>query len=144
MRVCVAPTVHKLAMEDHIYPVEVIGYVIHFVQELLPHPRLGGPKNWVPDSPNFEFLGKFHKTKVQWRPWKWGDRSDQVPDLTEVSGGGPRCKGGFCKQGPLAVWAWNLADRWGPTQEGQCRCRSWVPLPPGSRGPKIESQGLYS
>ena len=68
VRVCVAPTVHKLAMEDHIYPVEVIGYVIHFVQELLPHPRLGGPKNWVPDSPNFEFLGKFHKTKVQWRP----------------------------------------------------------------------------
>ena len=30
-------------------------------------------------------------------------RSDQVLDLTMVSGGWSKCKGGFCSHGPLAV-----------------------------------------
>ena len=28
-----------------------------------------------------------------------------VSDLTQVSGGRSKCKGGFCRPGPLAVWA---------------------------------------
>ena len=32
-------------------------------------------------------------------------RSGQVPDLIQVSGGRFKCRGGFCRHGPLAVWA---------------------------------------
>ena len=30
-------------------------------------------------------------------------RSDQVPDLTQVSDGRSKCKGGYCSHGPLAI-----------------------------------------
>ena len=30
-------------------------------------------------------------------------RSDQVPDLTQVSGSRSRCKGNFCSRSPLAI-----------------------------------------
>ena len=63
----VGPTVLKFGMEDHIYPWEVIGYI------LLRYPNplgQGRPKSGSGGlcNPNSSFLGKFHKTKIEGRP----------------------------------------------------------------------------
>ena len=62
----VGPSVLKFGMEDHIYPREVIGYI------LFGYPNPGGQalKTGFQGlfSPNRAFLGNFPKTKVEGRP----------------------------------------------------------------------------
>ena len=66
----VGPTVLKFGMEDHVYPWEVIWYIL-----FCPLGR-GRPKSGSggPCSPNSAFLWKFHKTKFEGHPSppKWG------------------------------------------------------------------------
>ena len=63
----VGPRVLKFGMEDHIYPWEVIGYI------LFGYPNPGGQGALKTGfqglySPNRAFLGNFHKAKVEGHP----------------------------------------------------------------------------
>ena len=64
----IRPIVLKFGMEDHIYPWEVIGYILLWYPNPLgqgrPKSASGGPY-----SPNRAFLRKLYKTKVAERPW---------------------------------------------------------------------------
>ena len=63
----VGPRVLKFGMKDHIYPWEVIGYILFGY----PNPRgQGALKTGFQglNSPNRAILGKFHKTKVKGHP----------------------------------------------------------------------------
>ena len=63
----VGPRMLKFDMEDHIYPWEVIGYI------LFGYPNTGGQRALKTGfqglySPNHAFLGNFHKAKVEGHP----------------------------------------------------------------------------
>ena len=97
----VEPTVFKFGMEDHVYPREIKGYISFWY----PYPqRWGRPKSCSggPCSPNSAFLRNFYK-KVDGHPLKIGGRvrSNQVPDLIQVSGSRSKYMVGFSRPSPV-------------------------------------------
>ena len=63
-------------------------------------------------------------------------------NLIQVSGSWSKCKGGLLQPWSHGHLGWNLVGE--PTQEGQCPCLGWVPLPPGSGALKMGFQGTIS
>ena len=84
----VGSTELKSGLEDHIYPWEVIGYISfrypncqgQGALKLVSGVRTTQTKTgfWGSYSPKGAFLGRFHETKVEEHPCKWGGwvRSD--------------------------------------------------------------------
>ena len=87
----VGPTVLKFGMEDHIYPGEVIGYILF----RYPYPRVGGGQRVVLEvraAQTVHFSENFIKQKLKGTPENgvWGqDRSGRVLKMHRAKPGTP-------------------------------------------------------